>query len=152
GVHFEEVEAFSRRVGAVDDQLDRAGAIVSNRPRQRDRLLAHAFTLLGRDERRRRFLDHLLVAALDRAFALVQIEDGAVLVAQDLDLDVPRRLDELLNEHAVVAEAVEAFALHAVEALAHVLFGPGEAHALAAATGRGLHHHREPDVFRDLQR
>ena len=34
-------------------------------------------------------------------------------------------LDELLDEHAVVAEAVEAFALGRLEALAHVLLGPG---------------------------
>ena len=67
-----------------------------------------------------------------------------MLVAEHLDLDVARLLDELLDEHAVVAEAVEALALHAVEALAHVLLVPREAHALAAAAGRGLHHHRKP--------
>ena len=54
---------------------------------------------------RRRLLDDLLVAALDRAFALAQVDDVAVLVAEHLDLDVARVLDELLDEDAVVAEA-----------------------------------------------
>jgi hypothetical protein len=56
------------------------------------------------EQRRRRFLDDLLVAALDRAFALAEIDDVAVLVAEHLDLDVAGIDDELLDEHAVVAE------------------------------------------------
>ncbi len=39
-----------------------------------------------------RFFDHLLVAALDGALALVQVDHVAVAVAQDLDLDVARLL------------------------------------------------------------
>src|SRR4051812_14549881 len=149
-VHFEEVEALAAGVGAVDDQLDRARAIIADRPRQRDRLLAHRLAHLGRDERRRRFLDDLLVATLDGAFALAEIDDVAVLVAEHLDLDVARRLDELLEEHAVVAEAGEALALHALEPFAHVLLISREAHALPAAASRSLDHHRIAEVNRDL--
>ena len=145
-VHLEEVEALAGRIRAGDDQLDRARRIISDRAGEGDGLLAHRLAHFGRDEGRRRFLDHLLVAALDRAFALAEVEDVAVLVAEHLDLDVARLLDELLDEDAVVAEAVEALALGRFEALAHVLLGPGEAHALAAAAGRGLHHHRIADV------
>ncbi len=148
GVHLEEVEALAGRIGAADDQLDRARAVIADRAGERDRLLAHRLAHLGRDEGRRRFLDHLLVAALDRAFALAEIDDVAVLIAEHLDLDVARMLDELLDEHAVVAEAGQALALGRLEALAHVLLGPGEPHALAAAAGRGLHHHRIADVRR----
>jgi hypothetical protein len=44
-----------------------------------------------------------------------------VLVAEHLDLDVARAFDELLDEHAVVAEAErEALALGRLEAFAHV--------------------------------
>jgi hypothetical protein len=35
---------------------------------------------------------HLLVAALHRTVALAQVDDVAVGVAEDLDLDVPRRV------------------------------------------------------------
>ena len=52
----------------------------------------------------RRDLDDLLVAALHRAIALVQVEDVAVLVAEDLHLDVLGLADKALEEYRVVAE------------------------------------------------
>src|SRR3546814_16175472 len=60
--------------------------------------------------------------------------------------------DEFLDENAIVAEAVEAFALDALEPLADVLFVIGKAHALAAAAGARLHHHRIADPVRILDR
>ena len=148
GVHLEEVEAAVR----ADDQLHRAGAVIADRRRQPHCLLAHLAAHLGRHERGRRFLDDLLVPPLDRAFALAQIDDVAMAVAEHLDLDVARLLDELLDEHAVVAEARQPLALGGVEALAHLGLAPREAHALAAAAGRGLHHHRIADLPGDPDR
>ena len=101
GVHLQEEE----RAVLAGDELDGAGAVVADGLGQRDRLLAHGLARLGIEQRRGRLLDDLLVAALDGAFALAQVDDVAVLVAQHLDLDVARVLDELLDEHAVVAEA-----------------------------------------------
>jgi len=148
-VHLKEVEAHAGRVCAADDEFDRARTVVADGLRQRDGLLAHGFAHFGRDERRGRLLDDLLVAALDRAFALAEVEHIAVLVAEHLDLDVARLDDELLDEHAVVAEARKPLALGRLEALAHVLLGVSEAHTLAAAAGRGLHHHRIADFVRN---
>jgi hypothetical protein len=51
-----------------------------------------------------RFFDDLLVAPLDGAFPLAEMDDVAVGVRQHLDLDVSRLLYELLDEHPVVAE------------------------------------------------
>ena len=48
--------------------------------------------------------------------------------------------DELLDEHTVVAEAGLGFRAGAVEAFSHLRPAHGDAHALAAATGRGLDH------------
>ena len=42
--------------------------------------------------------------ALDRALALAEVHDRAVLVAEDLELDVPRRLDVLLDVDVADAE------------------------------------------------
>ena len=64
-----------------------------------------------RDEGRRRFLDDLLVPALDAALAFVEVEDVAVLVAENLDFDVARIEDEFLDENAVIAEAGQPLAL-----------------------------------------
>ena len=64
--------------------------VVAHRLGQRDRLLAHLLARRGVEQRRRRLLHDLLVAALDRAFALAEMDDVAVLVAQHLDLDMAR--------------------------------------------------------------
>ena len=58
----------------------------------------------GVDRDRRRLLDDLLVAALQRALALAEVDEVAVAVAEDLHLDVARPLDELLDVDAVVGE------------------------------------------------
>ncbi len=100
-VHLQEIEA----AVLAGDELDGAGAIVADRLGERDRLLAHCCARLGIEQRARRLLDDLLVAALDRAFALAEIDDVAVLVAQNLDFDVARIGDEFLDEDAIIAEA-----------------------------------------------
>ena len=79
-----------------------AAAIV-DRARHRDRDLAHAPAQLGRD-RRRRVLDQLLVAALQRAVAFAEVDRVAVRIGEDLDLDVARPLDGALEQQPGVAE------------------------------------------------
>ena len=143
-VHFEEIEV----AVLVDDELDRAGALVVDRLGQRHRLLAHGAPRLLVEERRRRLLDDLLVAALDRAFALAEIDRVAMRVGQHLDLDMARVDDEFLDEHAVVAERALGLRSGALEAVAQLGFVPGDAHALAAAAGRGLDHHGIADLGR----
>ena len=54
--------------------------------------------------RRRRDLDDLLEAALDAAFALAQMRDGAGAVAEDLHLDVAGAGQELLDVDVAAAE------------------------------------------------
>ncbi len=147
-VHLEEVEVPVE----IDDELDRAGRAVVDRLGQGDRLGAHRGPGLFVEEGRGRLLDDLLVAPLDRAFALAQIDRVAVGVGQHLDLDVARLLDELLDEHAVVGEARLGLAARRAEALARLAVVAGDAHALAAAAGRGLDHHRIADLARDLDR
>ncbi|OIQ66527.1 hypothetical protein GALL_519010 [mine drainage metagenome] len=146
GVHFQEEEALV----LAGHKLDRAGRVIVHGLGQRDGLGAHGGAGGLVEQGRRRLLDDLLIAPLDRAFALEQVDDIAVLVAQHLDLDVARALDELLDEDPVVAEAGLGFRLHRREALFHVLPVPGDPDALAAAAGRGLDHHRIADVLTDL--
>ena len=85
GVHLqEEVLALS-----VEQALDGAGAGVVDRGCRLGGDLADPRAQLFVDRRRRRLLDQLLVAALDRAVALAEVDHVAVLVGQHLDLDVP---------------------------------------------------------------
>src|SRR6516225_1281799 len=57
---------------SVDQKLNRTGINVSARARQPHRRFPHLAAQLGSNDRRRRFLDYLLVAALHRAFALAK--------------------------------------------------------------------------------
>src|SRR5262249_35470670 len=75
GVALEEEERGigSAAGGSIENELDRARADVADRLAERDSRLSHrrASRRIQRD--RRRFLDDLLVAALDRALALPQV-------------------------------------------------------------------------------
>src|SRR6185503_3420843 len=93
-----------------------------------------------------RLLQHLLVAALDRAFALEKMHIVPVRVAEDLELDVVRPLDEALEEDAVVAEGAFRLAARAGELAREVPRARDEPHALAAAARHGLHQERKADL------
>ena len=73
-----------------------------------------------------------------------------MLVSEDLDLDVTRVLDELLDEDAIVAEGRFRLRARAGEAFRHLVGPGGDAHPLAAAAGRRLDHHRIADRVGDL--
>ena len=103
-VHLEE------EVALADEQaLDRAGAAVADGARGLDGDRADALAQRGRDARPGRLLDELLVAPLDRAVALAEVDDVAVRVGEDLHLDVARILEVLLDVDVGVGE--EALAL-----------------------------------------
>ena len=123
-VHFQEVE------GAVlaGHEFDRAGRIVVDRLGQRDSLCAHqAPRVFLVKQGRRRLLDDLLIAALDRAFALAEVNNVAVLVAQHLDFDMTRIDDELLDEDPVIAEARGRLRLGKLKALPDLVVIVGKA-------------------------
>ena len=148
GVHLQEEEALV----LAGHELHRPGAVVVHRLGQGHSLGPHRRPRRLVQERARRLLDDLLVAPLDRALPLEQVDHVAVLVPQHLDLHVPRALDELLDEDPVVAEAGLGLRAHRREAFLHVLAGPGHPDALAPAPGRGLDHHRIADLLGDLHR
>ena len=64
----------------------------------------HLLAQLRVERRRGRLLDQFLVPPLDRAFPLAARQHAAVRVAHDLDLDVPRRGDRLLDVERAVPE------------------------------------------------
>ena len=101
-VHLQEVE------GAVgtEQELDRAGVDVADGLGGGDGGRAHARAQLGIDGGRGRLLQHLLVAALHRAVALAEMDDVAVRVGEDLDLDVAGAHHGLLQDQLARAEGV----------------------------------------------
>ncbi len=80
------------------------------------------------------------------------MDDTAVPVAEDLDLDMARIGDEFFDEHPVVAERGFGLGAGARKTLRDLVAAVCDPHALAAAAGRGLDHHRIADLVGDPQR
>ena len=129
GVHLHEIE------GAllIHQELDRARVGVPDRGRDAHRRGAERRALLTAERRRRRFLEHLLVAPLHRAVALEQMDHVALVIAEHLHLDVARRREIALEQHALVAERRQRLAARPFERRAEVIRARDHAHALAAA-------------------
>ena len=102
-------------------ELDGAGVHVLRGARELERIGEDALAQRLPEARRGRDLDHLLVAQLHRAVALVEVDDVAVRVAQDLHFDVARAQERLLDEERAVAERRLGLAPAALEGLGHLL-------------------------------
>ena len=131
----------------VDDELDCAGRIVAGGLCQADSGLAHLFADFLRQAGRRALLDQLLVPSLRRAVAFPEMHDVAVLVAQDLDLHVPRPLDIPLDVDAGIAEGSLRLGRSLLPGACQGQFVGCHPHALAAAAGSRLEQHRIADFL-----
>ena len=123
GVHLEEEE-----LAVLVDELDGAGVVVADRLRRVDRGGAHRVLDPVGQARRGGLLDQLLVAALRRAVAGRDPHDVAVVVADHLDLDVPRPRQVALDVHLVAAEEALRLALGAGHRLGHLGGGVDDLH------------------------
>ena len=133
-VQLDEVEGPVR----PEQELEGAGVAVADRVAGALGRGLHLLAPLGRERGRRRLLDQLLVAPLDRALALAEGEHAALAVSEHLDLDVPRRRDRLLEIQGAVAE--RGLGLHRGGAVRgrEPVRALDEPHALAAAAGGRL--------------
>ena len=82
------VDLEKKELLAAQQKLHGARRGVAQRLRGRQRSGPHPFAQLRVHGGRGRFLDDLLVPALDRTLTLEQVHEVAVMIAQDLDLDV----------------------------------------------------------------
>ena len=146
GVQLDEIE---RPVGA-EEELEGAGVAVADRAAGTLGSGLHRLARVVVERRRRRLLDQLLMAPLDRALALAERQDAALTVGEHLDLDMPRGRDRLLQIEASVAEG--RLRLERRGAVGRVeLVGPAhQAHALPAAACRRLQQYRVADAVRCL--
>src|ERR1019366_4816738 len=92
-VHLQEIELLAR---AIVEKLDSAEAEIFQMPAERDRSVAHALAGMVGKIGRRRLLDELLIAALNRAVAIAEMDD-VLAVTDDLHLDMPSRGDKSLE-------------------------------------------------------
>ena len=132
--------------------VHRAGVVVTNLPRNAHGGVAQFAADGGFKRDGRRDLDDLLVPALHRAIAFVQVQDVAVAVAEHLDFDVLGARDVFFEENGRVAKGAPCLAARFVQQ-AREFRGPGDdTHAAAAAAERRLDDERKPDFARELQR
>src|SRR5206468_3268009 len=117
----------------VEQELDRARARVADGARRGEGGGRHLGTETRGEHRARRLLDDLLVAALDRALALAEMDERAVAVAQHLHLDVAGTDEELLEVDAPVGEGGPGLAPGGGERVRQLGPARHRAHALAAA-------------------
>ncbi len=130
----------------ADQELDRAGVRVVHLARDLERVVRQPRPELLGERPGRRVLDDLLVAPLHRAVALVEVDQVAVVVAEDLHLDVLRPQDQLLQKDRIVAERLPGLRARALEQLGELAGAAHDAHAAPAAAGRSLDHHRIADA------
>ena len=148
GVHFQEVQALV----LPGDELDGSRAVVLDGLGQGHGLGAHGGARRLVEQRARRLFDDFLIAPLNRTFPLEQMDHMAVPIAQNLDFDVTRALDELFDEDPVIAETGLGFRPDRRESFLDVLAVPGDANSFPATARRGLDHHRVADLLGDLDR
>ena len=98
-VHLDEVE-----LAVLVEEFDRAGAGILQLAHRLGADLADLGALRVVERGRGAFLQHLLVAALQRAVALAEMDGLALAVAEDLDFDMARLLEIFLEIDRVVAE------------------------------------------------
>ena len=135
-VHFEEIEVLL----LIEEEFDRAGVGVPSGEREVNRSFAHALAEIRIDDGGGGFLDDLLVTSLDRAFALAEGDAVAMLVGKDLDFDVTRTFDELLEIDFAGTERALGFATGGGEGGGQIFRTIHGAHTFAAAAGSGLQH------------
>src|SRR5215469_7466079 len=98
------IHLYEIKILAVGDEFDRAGADIADRARRSHCRLAHRAPPFWIEARCRRLLHDLLVAPLDRAVALKEMDSVAALVGEDLDFDVARMREVFFDQYARVSK------------------------------------------------
>ncbi len=142
GIHFQEVKA----VVVGQQELAGAGAAVAHGLCRRHRGQPHALAQIHSEGDRRGLLNQFLMSPLDRAFAFPQMQ-RALVIGQDLDFDVPRPLDELLQVHVSIAERLQGLRRGRLQGSLQRPGLPHHPHPLPSPTSHRLHHHGISDLL-----
>ncbi len=142
-VHLEEPEPPIR----VEQELGGGGVVEVRGPGGLHGEVVQLRPLVRCQARRRRFLDQLLMPALDRAVALPQRDDRAIGIAEQLDFDVACRPHLAFQVDRTVAEGRGRFRRSRGQRSRQLRRCADTTHAATAATRRRLDEQREPDVL-----
>ena len=136
----------------VIEKLDRAGVVVADAFGELDRGLAKLLAHRRIQVHGRRDFDDFLIASLHRTIAFVQMDDVAVLVAENLHLDMLGAGNVALQEHRGIAESIERLVLGFGEQGRKLRGFFDHPHAAATATEGRLDDEWKTDVMGDGER
>ncbi len=147
-IHFDKKDIFF----FVYQKLNRARVAVIHRPCQAQGVIVQfVFRRITQGQTRRNF-HHFLKTALHRAVALVQVNDVAIFIAQNLHLDVLRLLDKLLQKHRVIAKSRTRLSPRLFVFALQVLLLAHDAHATTTTTGSRFDNDGKTDALGFPQR
>ena len=146
-VHFNEVEAFI----FIHQELDGAGVLISDLTQGVLQLFANLFTQLWRNAGGRRFFQQLLMPALNAAFAFAECHYLAVLVGENLKLDVARSLDKFFHVQIAITESCRSLRMRRLIKLRQLFCSADHTHAAPTAPSRGLQDHGIAHLFRRFE-
>ena len=147
-IHLDKVD----RAVLIHQELDRPSILIADLGQAALQRRTQMLADLRRHLQTRRLLDQLLMAPLDRAFALKEHLDIPVLVRQYLKLDMPRPLNEFLHVHLAVAEGICRLLRSRRIQIRQLLSRSHNPHPASAATSLGLQNHRITNLIRPLER
>ncbi len=84
------------------------------------------------------------MAPLDRTISRADVDDIAMGIGEDLDLDVTRFLQVLLDVNLVTTKGRFCFRLRGLQRRAQIVPAMDEPHAMSAPSRGGFDHEREP--------
>ncbi len=146
-IDLDEVEVAA--VG-VEQELGGAGVVEADGPADREAGVQDAPADRGVEIRGRGDFHDLLMAALKRTVALVEVDEVAVLIADELDFNVARPRQEFFQEDIRDAKRGAGLAAGLVERFVERIRGERDAHAATAAAHRGLDDHRIAELGGEL--
>ena len=124
----------------IQQEFHRAGAAIAGMPREAQGGFADGVAGCVIHVRGGRALDDFLVAALDGAVALPEMDEIAVAVAEDLDLDMAGAADQLFQIDLAIAEGAFRFAAAGLDLRLELVLILDHAHAAATTAPAGLEH------------
>src|ERR1043166_2415157 len=90
--------------------------------------------------------------SLNRALTLTQADNISILISQNLELNMPRPLDELLHIQIAIAKRCRRFRRRLLKQTRQLRLAPDNTHPAPATTSRSLHDYREAHLPRPLNR
>jgi len=131
----------------VDEKLEGARVLIADRPSQAYGVTGEGISEFLVEAQGGRDLHHLLVAALHRTIALVEVDHVTRGIGEDLNLDMSRSLDKALDEHGAIAEHGGRFGGGSGEPVLQLAGLADDSHAPATAALGGLDHQRVADLL-----